>query len=137
MTIPTLRVLAARIGIATGLILGVAMMTWLDRAGYRDTADDSVNFLDSLYYSTVSVTTTGYGDITPVSDSARLLTTFITTPARVIFLVLLVGTTLELLAGATRATRWRPTASGAGDEPCATTRLSADTESAAGPPPKS
>lgn len=108
-----LRVLAARIGIATGLILGVAVMTWLDRAGYRDTADDSVNFLDSLYYSTVSVTTTGYGDITPVSDSARLLTTFVTTPARVIFLVLLVGTTLELLASrsvaAYRERRWRRT----------------------------
>ena len=108
-----LRVLTTRIGIATGLILGVAVMTWLDRFGYRDTADDSVNFLDSLYYSTVSVTTTGYGDITPVSDSARLLTTFVTTPARVIFLVLLVGTTLELLAArsvaAYRERRWRRT----------------------------
>jgi voltage-gated potassium channel len=106
-----LRVLITRIGIAAGLILGVAMMTWLDRGGYRDTADDSVNFLDALYYSTVSVTTTGYGDITPVSDSARLLTTLITTPARVIFLVLLVGTTLELLAArsvaAYRERRWR------------------------------
>jgi voltage-gated potassium channel len=89
----------------------VAVMTWLDRDGYRDTSDDSVDFLDALYYSTVSVTTTGYGDITPVSDSARLLTTFVTTPARVIFLVLLVGTTLELLAArsvaAYRERRWR------------------------------
>jgi voltage-gated potassium channel len=106
-----LRLLAVRVAIAAGLILGVAVMTWLDRAGYRDTSDDSVDFLDSLYYSTVSVTTTGYGDITPVSDSARLLTTFITTPARVIFLVLLVGTTLELLAArsvaAYRERRWR------------------------------
>ena len=108
-----MRVLATRIAIATGLILGVAVMTWLDRSGYRDTSDDGVNFLDSLYYSTVSVTTTGYGDITPVSDSARLLTTFVTTPARVIFLVLLVGTTLELLAArsvaAYRERRWRRT----------------------------
>jgi voltage-gated potassium channel len=67
--------------------------------------------LDAFYYSTVSVTTTGYGDITPVSRSARLLTTLVITPTRVLFLILLVGTTVELLAARTRASyrenHWR------------------------------
>jgi voltage-gated potassium channel len=78
-----------------------------------DPADDEVGLLDALYYSTVSVTTTGYGDVRPESDSARLFTTVLVTPARVLFLILLVGTTLEVLAERTRATyrlaRWRRT----------------------------
>jgi voltage-gated potassium channel len=61
----------------------------------------------------VSITTTGYGDVRPVSDEARLLTTVLVTPARVLFLILLVGTTLEILAqrsrDAYRRSRWRRT----------------------------
>ena len=67
--------------------------------------------IDAFYYSTVTVTTTGYGDIRPETDSARLVTTLLVTPARVLFLILLVGTTLEILAERTRTAyrlaRWR------------------------------
>jgi len=46
-----------------------------------------------------------------VSRSARLLTTLVITPTRVLFLILLVGTTFEILAARTRAgyrqRRWR------------------------------
>ena len=67
--------------------------------------------LDAFYYSTVSITTTGYGDIRPVTEDARLLTRCFVTPARVLFLILLVGTTLEILAersrNAYRVARWR------------------------------
>jgi voltage-gated potassium channel len=59
----------------------------------------------------VSITTTGYGDVVPVSDAARLFTTFVVTPARIVFLVLLVGTSVELIASAStsvlRESRWR------------------------------
>ena len=76
-----------------------------------DVADDSVSFLDALYYATVSVTTTGYGDIRPESDGARLLSIILVTPARILFLIVLVGTTLEVLAERTRESyrliRWR------------------------------
>ena len=58
---------------------------------------------DAFYYATVSVTTTGYGDIVPVSEAARLWTTVVVTPARVLFLIILVGTTLELLDGRYRS----------------------------------
>jgi len=61
----------------------------------------------------VSITTTGYGDVRPVSDGTRLVTTLIVTPARILFLILLVGTTLEVLADRTRTAyrlaRWRKT----------------------------
>ena len=76
-----------------------------------DAADDSVSFLDAVYYATVSVTTTGYGDVRPESDQARLLSILLVTPARVLFLIVLVGTTLEVLAERTRESyrvvRWR------------------------------
>ena len=75
--------------------------------------------LDAFYYSTVSVTTTGYGDITPVTDRARLVSTLLVTPARVLFLIILVGTTLEVLAGRAHAqfreNRWRRTLRGPHD----------------------
>lgn len=102
-----------RIGVAAGLILFVALLTYAGRDGYVDPEDDSISLLDAFYYSTVSITTTGYGDVRPASDSARLLTTLLVTPARILFLILLVGTTLEILAqrsrDAYRRSRWRRT----------------------------
>jgi len=96
------RRLATRLGIAMGLLLFVTLIAYLGRDGYRDSNETPVGFLDALYYSTVSITTTGYGDITPVTDEARLVTTLLITPARILFLIILIGTTIEVLAERTR-----------------------------------
>jgi voltage-gated potassium channel len=59
----------------------------------------------------VSLSTTGYGDITPASDTARLINIVVVTPLRLLFLIVLVGTTLELLTERSRQAfkvrRWR------------------------------
>ncbi|MEV6668752.1 potassium channel family protein [Streptomyces sp. NPDC051162] len=94
------------------LVLGVTtLLVYADREGYHDNADGAVGFLDSAYYATVTLSTTGYGDITPVSDGARLTNIFVVTPLRVLFLIILVGTTLEVLTERTRQQvrihRWR------------------------------
>ncbi|HEX5712030.1 MAG TPA: potassium channel family protein [Solirubrobacterales bacterium] len=106
-----LRKILGRVAIALGLITLVALVTYIGRDGYIDPEDSGVSLLDAFYYSTVSITTTGYGDIRPVTDEARLITTVVVTPARVLFLILLVGTTLEILAErsreAFRVARWR------------------------------
>jgi voltage-gated potassium channel len=89
--------------LATGLVLLVTMITYIGRDGYTDSQGDvPLTFIDALYYATVSITTTGYGDIVPATQEARLITTLVVTPIRVIFLVLLVGTTLQVLADKSR-----------------------------------
>ncbi|GLX49931.1 NAD-binding protein of Kef-type K+ transporter [Streptomyces hygroscopicus subsp. hygroscopicus] len=101
-----LRQVAKRLLMALLVLLATALVVYADRAGYHDSSDDSVDLLDSFYYATVTLSTTGYGDITPVSDSARLTNIFVITPLRVLFLIILVGTTLEVLAERTRE-EWR------------------------------
>lgn len=91
------------------LLMAVALVVYLDRDGYTDL----VTFVDAIYYSAVSLSTTGYGDITPVTQQARFINIVIITPARIGFLILLVGTTLSVLTENSRKTlqiqRWRKT----------------------------
>jgi len=106
--------LARRALLAIGLLLAITLIVWLDRESYIDHAgEDGVSFVDALYYATVTMTTTGYGDITPLADHARLINTLVVTPIRIAFLVLLVGTTVEVLANEGRRalmdSRWRKT----------------------------
>ena len=97
-----LAVLLRRLGLATALVLIVSVITYIDRDGFRDGTGDPIGLLDSLYFGAVSVTSTGYGDITPVTDGARLVNVLVVMPAGVLFLVILVSTTLEVLAERTR-----------------------------------
>ncbi|WP_084719041.1 potassium channel family protein [Streptacidiphilus carbonis] len=82
------------------------LIVYLGRDGYHDNAHDHLDLLGSAYYATVTLSTTGYGDITPVSDGARLANILVITPLRVLFLIILVGTTLEVLTTRTRQL-WR------------------------------
>jgi voltage-gated potassium channel len=100
------RIIGALLALAAAVLI-----VYIDRDGYRDTNGDGVSLLDSVYYATVSLSTTGYGDITPVSPSARLVNVLIITPLRVLFLIVLVGTTLAVLTERSRQAfkiqRWR------------------------------
>lgn len=107
--------LGRRLLLALAILVGTVLLVYFDREGYRDgndpATDYAVSFTDSIYYTTVTLSTTGYGDIAPVSTQARMVNAFIITPARIAFLVLLIGTTLEVLASQGRemfrVARWR------------------------------
>jgi len=106
--------LSRRLLAALLILIGTVMLVYFDRSGYRDGNDPpfyGVSFIDSIYYTTVTLSTTGYGDIAPTSDQARLVNAFVITPLRIAFLVLLIGTTLEVLASQGRelfrVARWR------------------------------
>lgn len=98
---------------ATGLLFLNAAIVYWDRGGYRDSNNDGLSWIDCLYYSGVTLSTTGYGDISPVTDRARLLNFALLTPVRFAFIALFVGTTLEVLTKrsrqAFRVSRWRKT----------------------------
>jgi voltage-gated potassium channel len=106
-----LRALAIRVAMAVALVLATVAVIYVDRGGYRDVNNDGLTLLDCFYYAVVSLSTTGYGDITPVTPDARLVNILIITPARVLFLIILIGTTLEVLTeqyrNTLRVSRWR------------------------------
>lgn len=105
-----------RVIYAAAALFAAVIIVYLDRHGYRDVEsspnpNDPLSFLDCLYYATVSLSTTGYGDITPVTPSARLVNVLVITPLRVAFLIVLIGTTVETLTTQSRQVyqiqRWR------------------------------
>lgn len=100
------RIIVWRLSVAFGLIVLGAVVVFLGRSGYRDTAGHPLGWLTSFYYAAVTLTTIGYGDVVPVSDTARIVNTLVITPLRLGFLLLLVGTTISALTERTRA-EWR------------------------------
>ena len=111
-TTSPLLALLQRLAIALGALVITALIVYFGRSGYRDAyGAGEITLADAFYYATVSVSTTGYGDIVPVSDTARLITTVVVTPLRLIFLITFVGTTVELLTERSRQSfriqRWR------------------------------
>lgn len=92
------RALVRRIGLALALILLMAVILWLDRDGLRDNVhpDRPLDFIDVFYFTVVSLTTVGYGDIVPSTDAARLINAVLLTPIRIFLWALFLGTAYEL-----------------------------------------
>ncbi|MGH8970705.1 MAG: potassium channel family protein [Actinomycetes bacterium] len=100
-----------RVAVAVAIVVVNWVFVIIERDGYTDTADGEVSVIDALYYTTVTLSTTGYGDITPVTDSARLTNALLVTPMRLLFVLVLVGTTIQVLTERSREqfqiSRWR------------------------------
>lgn len=86
-----------RLAIAFGLIGIVILIHWSDRDGLIDSYDGQVSFLDVVYFTMISITTTGFGDIAPVSDNARLVEALIVTPIRLAVIYIFVGTAYNFI----------------------------------------
>jgi voltage-gated potassium channel len=86
-----------RIGLALALVAVVVAIHWLDREGLTDSHDGHVSFLDVVYFTMISITTTGFGDITPVSNQSRLVEAVIVTPIRLAVLFIFVGAAYDFV----------------------------------------
>ena len=84
--------------LALVLILLVVTVLWIDRDGLRDHAHNGrpLGITDVVYFTVVSLTTLGYGDISPVTAEARLLNAVLLTPIRIFLWVLFLGTAYEM-----------------------------------------
>jgi voltage-gated potassium channel len=89
--------LLLRAGLVLLLIGSVFVVFLLDREGLRDNIDGQVSVSDVLYFTMVTVTTVGYGDIVPVSDRARLIDAFFVTPVRIFVWLIFLGTAYQLV----------------------------------------
>lgn len=80
-------------------LLGILVLIhWIEREGLKDTHDGSVSFLDVIYFTMISATTTGYGDIVPVTDRTRMFDAIVVTPIRILFLLILAGSAYAFVA---------------------------------------
>lgn len=87
-----------RIGLAIGLIVTVTVVMWFDRDGLRDNAhpERAIRLIDVFYFTVVSLTTVGYGDIVPVTGGGRLINAVLLTPIRIFLWALFLGTAYEV-----------------------------------------
>jgi voltage-gated potassium channel len=86
-----------RVGLACALIAIALFGHWFDRDGLRDNIDGAISFLDVLYFTMITVTTVGYGDIVPVTTQARMFDTFVVTPVRLFVWIIFLGTAYDFL----------------------------------------
>jgi voltage-gated potassium channel len=78
--------------LVVGLLVFAIAVHWFEREGLRDNLDNHVTFIDVIYFTMISITTTGYGDIVPVSDHTRMFDALVVTPIRIFFVLIFIGT---------------------------------------------
>jgi len=91
--------LLRRIAVVVGVILLVTIALYITRDGLRDNMhpERELSFIDVLYFTVISLTTVGYGDIVPETASARFVNAVLLTPIRVMVLAAFIGTAYELI----------------------------------------
>ncbi len=91
------RALVARALTVLAMLAAITLMFWLERDGLQDASDGEISFADTVYFTMVTVTTVGYGDIVPVADRARLLDALLVTPLRLFIWMIFFGTAYQLI----------------------------------------
>jgi voltage-gated potassium channel len=95
--VPVWADIGIRLGLALGLIFMVVMIHYADREGLIDNVDGHISFLDVVYFTMISITTTGFGDIAPISDRSRMVEAVIVTPIRFAVIFIFVGAAYDFI----------------------------------------
>jgi voltage-gated potassium channel len=90
--LPVWAQLAWRAALVIGLLAFTIGLHWYERDGLRDNYDGHISFVDVVYFTMISITTTGYGDIVPVAPHTRLYDALVVTPIRIFFVLIFIGT---------------------------------------------
>ncbi|UYY58832.1 potassium channel family protein [Sphingomonas sp. S2-65] len=107
-SLPVWLAIGWRVAAVLALLALAIGVHWIERDGLKDTADGQVSFLDILYFTSISITTTGYGDIVPVSTAARMFDALVVTPIRIFVVLLFLGTAYNFVLKRTWD-KWRMT----------------------------
>lgn len=98
--LPGLKSLLIRFLIVAGILITTVLILYGEAQfndGLRDSVhNDAPSFLDCVYFALVTITTVGYGDIVPVTTSARLVDAILLTPMRFIVIFTFWGTAFQL-----------------------------------------
>ena len=86
-----------RLALVVGMLFFVVAVHWFERDGLRDNYDGHISFIDVIYFTMVSITTTGYGDVVPVSDGTRTFDALVVTPIRIFFVLIFLGTAYQFV----------------------------------------
>ncbi len=93
-----------RLVILITFVLIIAFIIWFietffDPGGMYDQNDPTgvFSFFDAIYFTIVTVTTVGYGDIVPVSPIARMLNVFLISFAKAVVWMILIGTAFQYI----------------------------------------
>jgi voltage-gated potassium channel len=100
--------IAWRAALVIGLLVFAIVVHWLERDGLKDTHDAHISFSDVVYFTMISITTTGYGDIVPVATHTRMFDALVVTPIRIFFVLIFIGTAYTFVFRRTWD-RWRMT----------------------------
>ena len=86
-----------RVALVIATLMFVVAVHWFERDGLRDNHDGHISFLDAIYFTMVSITTTGYGDIVPVTNATRTFDALVVTPIRIFFVLIFLGTAYQFV----------------------------------------
>lgn len=94
-----------RVAAVMGIVLFISCTVYFrerfaDEDQYFDSNDgqrSNLTMSDSVYFTVISMTTTGYGDITPVSKEARVFDTFVISIGRAAIWFIIVGTAYQFV----------------------------------------
>ena len=81
--------------IVVALIAAVILVFIWDRDGLQDQVDGDVSIIDVIYFTFITLTTVGYGDIIPITDRAKIIDAIFVTPIRLFIWFIFLGTAYE------------------------------------------